>query len=52
MGSDGDSGYKVVDEDVVVREPSVSDVAPEAGECPRVRVPAAESCRARIVCVM
>lgn len=52
MGSGGDSGCKVVDEDVVVMESSVSDVAPEPGELPRLRVPAAESRRARIVCAM
>lgn len=52
MGSGGDSGCNVVDEDVVVMESSVSDVAPEAGEFPRVRRPAFESCRARMVCAM
>lgn len=51
-GSGGDSGCNVVDEDLVVMESSASDVALEAGECPRVRVPAAESRRARIVCAM
>lgn len=51
-GSGGDSGFNVVDEDVVVMESSASDVALEAGEFPRVRVPAAESRRARIVCTM